>query len=235
MYKLLGILTVAVFGVSITQAGTVVTNQPSVTAQPVVVEAKSQPSTSHLHRKAKLSPEQLSQLKEEKFIKLKGVKLAKLESFTKTVSTLEGKVSDKEEQKWFKIHRDCAERWKKAIREFKSIDTKLGRSIKFAMDESRMAQALAALKPTHQPSKAVYPEKDIEKLEARFNEIKEHAKDLTGDNQVAFQAMIDCATDYIKALKEMKDQPVLARRMLARAMKYVNTAQMFAVSRVAHH
>jgi hypothetical protein len=232
MYKIFGILMLTVFGVSAAQMATpVVTQSPPSSGSSVSVEAKHhKPHRWHGHGKNGKKRVKNS----EQFEAERKARLDRLEEYRAAVEALKSKVSN-EEQGWFDLHLKCVKKWIEALKEYKSTDTSLARSSQFGAKELNLARALAALKPTpHHSTKVNYPEKDIEKLEARLKEVKSHVSQLTGDNQVAFQAMIDCAEAYLEALKAAKGQQVNVHTLLVQAMRYVNTMEMFVHWR-AHH
>lgn len=192
---------------------------------PIVVEAKaSQPIHNHHHPKRSKTP--------EKFKKEVETKITKLKAKKDKIQGLKDKV-ESQDQLRFDLNLRCADKWIETLGQYESTDTRIDRSFRFANSELTSAQNMTKLKPSH-ATKGVYPEKDIEKLESRFTEVKAHADKLTGDNRKAFDAMIFCGNEYISVLKLSKDHPVSVRRLLSQAMKYVNTAEVFAHRRIEH-
>ena len=228
MHKITVFLVLLTMGFILKKVDAMVQSQAGVaqapaSGTPVVVEAKSQEATSSKGRKKRqLTPEQFKKHVETKVNELKVSK--------DKLITLKDKV-EANEKSWFDLHIKCADKWIETLEKYQSPDTNLWRSHRFGNKELKSARALTTLKPTHHQVKAIYPEKDIGKLEERFNEIKLHADKLDGDNHKAFDAMIYCAGEYIEALKATKSQPVIVRRPLAQAMNYVNTAETFLQNR----
>ncbi|RZI45841.1 hypothetical protein [Candidatus Finniella inopinata] len=198
------------------------------TAAPVVVgsgveEPEQKSSHPRKRKKHQLTHEEFKKHVEDKFKALEEVK-------TK-IMPLRDKVEESEKS-WFDLSVKCASNWIEALKGYQSLDTNIYRSDRLAHKELKAAEKLTKLKPSHHQAKSVYPEKDIQKLEERFNEIKGHADKLTGDNLMAFNAMINCAKAYIDALDAAKGQTVSVRRLLSQAMNYVNTAETFAHYRI---
>lgn len=222
MYKISVFLILLMMGLILKKVDATVEKQ--VAAAPVIVQAQhKEVSRPRARKKHVLTSEQFKENVEDKVKKLKASKDA--------LMPLSGKV-ESDEKNWFELFIRCADKWTEALKSYQSPDTNIYRSDRLAHKELRAAKALTNLKPTHHQAKAVYPQKDIDKLEARLNEVKAHADKLEGDNRKAFDAMVYCAGEYLTALKATKEKPTPVRPPLSQAMNYVNTAETFLHNRV---
>ncbi len=190
----------------------------------VVVEAKALPtSLGHHPRKRSKTPEDFKKNVEGKIAKLKARK--------EKIKELRDKV-EPSQQGWFDLKLKCADKWIETLESYESVNTRIDRSFRFANKELSTAQKLTRTKTTS-PSKPVYPAKEIEKLEGRLLEVKAHANTLTGDNQKAFNAMVFCGNEYVMTLKSAKESHASVHPLLTQALKYINTAEVFAHTRVS--
>ena len=230
MYKISVFFILLTMGLILKKVDATVQNAQVASQQiavPVVVGPVVEPEQKSSHpRKGKKH-----QLTQEEFKKHLEDKVKVLEELKNKLMPLRDKVEESEKS-WFDLRVKCASNWIEALKGYQSPDTNIYRSDRLGHKELKAAENLTKLKPSHHQAKSAYPEKDIQKLEERFNEIKGHADQLTGDNLIAFNAMINCAKAYIDALNAAKGQSVSVRLLLAQAMNYVNTAQTFAHYRI---
>ena len=223
MYKISIFFILLIMGLILKKVDATVERQVAASA-PVVVQAQHHKVAAPRARRGHTpTPEQF---KKNVDAKVEGLKKSKA-----GLMPLSSKV-EAGEKNWFELFIRCADKWTEALASYQSPDTNIYRSNRLAHKELRAAKNLTTLKPTHHKSKAVYPQKDIDKLEARFSEVKAHADKLDGDNRKAFDAMVYCAGEYLTALKATKDSPIPVHRQLAQAMNYVNTAETFLHNRV---
>lgn len=156
--------------------------------------------------------------------------LKELTAEKEKVTAMASKVSA-EHKVAFDLAMSCANKWMEALQAYTSPDTRYDRSAYFAKKELKMAEKIAEQKaaPAHKAHTAAL---QLKAIQARFNDAKVHGDKFTHDNKVAFDAMMFCADEYLKALETVKEADAHAHKMLGMAMRYVNTAEMFAHKRV---